>query len=131
MIASIGNQRFRRRDAIEQGCETIMPYHIKVLIRSMSQVTLTIALAATLWASAPSALRAEGLRVEPLKVMFAVPRQAKSKVAGFDWLAKRTPSAQIRIYRASTEDRLPRQIGRGSWICSPAGFGKKSRCFAN
>ncbi|TXH99371.1 MAG: hypothetical protein E6Q73_10450 [Pseudorhodobacter sp.] len=24
-----------------------------------------------------------------------------------------------------------RQMGNGSWICSPAGFGKRSRCYSN
>ncbi|MGP3697276.1 hypothetical protein [Rhodobacter sp. NSM] len=46
----------------------------------------------------------------------------------FDWLAKPV------VTRAAFESdavRVRRQIGRGSWICSPAGFGRGSRCYAN
>ena len=43
----------------------------------------------------------------------------------FDWLAKRGAND------ANTSHRLVRKasLGRGSWICSAAGFGKKSSCY--
>lgn len=42
----------------------------------------------------------------------------------FDWLAKRN-SAKTKAPRISRRALL----GNGSWICSPAGFNRKSRCF--
>lgn len=57
--------------------------------------------------------------------------------AAFDWLAKKRV-ARTGIVEGSilvSSDGQPivqrkRFFGKGSWICSPAGFGKKSRCFA-
>ena len=43
----------------------------------------------------------------------------------FNWLA----APEARIIPASA--RVPRQIGGGSWICSPAGSGRGSSCYAN
>ena len=58
------------------------------------------------------------------RVSVAVPR-----VIAFDWLANgdATPSpgkAKLALerYRVIT--------GRGSWICTPAGFGQRSKCYA-
>lgn len=56
-----------------------------------------------------------------------------------------TPSAQAPVYTAKAELNLLRRstsstrgskrrtssIGHGSYICSPAGFGQRSRCFSN
>jgi hypothetical protein len=54
--------------------------------------------------------------------------KASSRDAGaqFDWLAKRNRNADAssRVVRASVAGRH----GSGSWICSPAGFGKRSSC---
>ncbi len=57
--------------------------------------------------------------------------------APFDWLAKKrlTRSATVQdAVLVSTDGQAvvkrQRFFGKGSWICSPAGFGKKSRCFA-
>lgn len=59
-----------------------------------------------------------------------------SSGATFNWLAKKT-SKQSKISNAvlvSSENapalKASRYFGKGSYICSPAGFGKKSRCFA-
>ncbi|QCP85225.1 hypothetical protein EYE35_05915 [Cereibacter sphaeroides] len=46
----------------------------------------------------------------------------------FNWLA---PPAVTRASVRSEGVRTRRQIGNGSWICSPAGFGRGSRCYAN
>lgn len=45
--------------------------------------------------------------------------------ARFDWLAKR-------VTKASSERKATKTViaGRGSYICSPAGFGRKSHCSA-
>jgi hypothetical protein len=57
--------------------------------------------------------------------------------APFDWLAKKRVSRTGAVQEAvlvSTDGQAvvmrQRFFGKGSWICSPAGFGKKSRCFA-
>lgn len=33
--------------------------------------------------------------------------------------------------RTPTQSRTKRTVGAGSYICSPAGFGQRSRCYAN
>ncbi|MFO1176249.1 MAG: hypothetical protein U1E48_13790 [Paracoccaceae bacterium] len=54
----------------------------------------------------------------------------------FNWLApKKAPRAQIQDAElTSAQDAAPiaqsRYFGHGSYICSPAGFGEKSRCFS-
>ncbi|MBS0572274.1 MAG: hypothetical protein JSS08_03315 [Proteobacteria bacterium] len=54
----------------------------------------------------------------------------------FNWLApKKVRSGQIQNPElTSAQDAAPavqsRYFGHGSYICSPAGFGMKSRCFA-
>ena len=56
--------------------------------------------------------------------------------APFDWLAKKRAVKSTRVQDAElvsaqvtqTANRQ-RFFGKGSYICSPAGFGKKSRCF--
>ncbi|MGB7268640.1 MAG: hypothetical protein WBC90_03835 [Albidovulum sp.] len=56
----------------------------------------------------------------------------------FDWHAKKTTASSTNtLQRATlvstsgtTSTKSKRFFGKGSYICSPAGFGKKSRCFA-
>ncbi|MYM55938.1 hypothetical protein [Thalassovita mangrovi] len=64
--------------------------------------------------------------------MAVSPKQPASKIvkthagkgaARFDWMAKQGLNKQTRIQRVVLH-------GRGSWICSPAGFGKKSSCYS-
>ncbi len=76
----------------------------------------------------PTQSYADALAIEPMKVSLRVPKVQVTRTAKFDWLAKRGSSAKVTLASA---ERTPSQIGRGSWICSPAGFGKKSRCYAN
>ncbi|WP_145106364.1 hypothetical protein [Cereibacter sediminicola] len=47
----------------------------------------------------------------------------------FDWLSR--PAVVVRASSEAPATRVRRQIGRGSWICSPAGFGRGSTCYAN
>ncbi|MGP3723861.1 hypothetical protein [Cereibacter sphaeroides] len=51
----------------------------------------------------------------------------------FNWLTPPVVTrASVRTDGVRTEGvRTRRQIGNGSWICSPAGFGRGSRCYAN
>lgn len=57
-----------------------------------------------------------------------------SNGATFNWLArKKAPQVTDTMLLSSDgASRLRKQrfFGKGSYICSPAGFGKKSRCFA-
>ena len=113
------------------------------VLRLPGRIALAALLAASLTVGTAAPLQAEG-RAEPMRVMLTVPKVAGPKVAaprvassrasatragGFDWLARRRPAARVELVAA--ESRMPRQIGRGSWICSPAGFGQTSRCHAN
>ena len=50
---------------------------------------------------------------------------------GFSWFSNgRTAAEAERARRNLTGIQSARLLGHGSWICSPAGFGKKSKCFA-
>ncbi|HAW45632.1 MAG TPA: hypothetical protein DCX34_00070 [Roseovarius sp.] len=50
---------------------------------------------------------------------------------GFSWFSNGQTAAEVeRARRNLTGTQSARLLGHGSWICSPAGFGKKSRCFA-
>jgi hypothetical protein len=47
--------------------------------------------------------------------------------ASFDWLAKRAARATLAGAQAQVQVGQPH--GRGSYVCSPAGFGRKSSCY--
>lgn len=59
-----------------------------------------------------------------------------SSGATFNWLAKKTSkhgkvsNAVLVSSETAPLAKTSRFFGTGSYICSPAGFGKKSRCFA-
>lgn len=90
-------------------------------------VTLAL-LAGLLTVSAPGAARADALAIAPMKVAMRMPAIQVTQTPKFNWLAKRGPKVTATLASAR---RTPAQIGSGSWICSPAGFGKKSRCYSN
>jgi hypothetical protein len=83
-------------------------------------------LALTVLMGLPAAALAQGPQAEaaqqppPLAVVHA----SRTASNGFDWMARTNR-------RATTPVTLVRAIGRGSYICAPAGFGRKSRCYAN
>lgn len=67
----------------------------------------------------------------------AAPRAVAVQLANgatFNWLVKKgSKGAVANAVLVSSENNKPlraRFFGKGSYICSPAGFGKKSRCFA-
>ncbi|MDV7270011.1 hypothetical protein RYZ20_03755 [Thioclava sp. A2] len=45
--------------------------------------------------------------------------------ARFDW--RKGQGAQPQVSLSVTKVKAP--LGNGSWICSPAGFGSKSKCY--
>lgn len=57
-------------------------------------------------------------------IQFTPSHGSRSAANGFDWLA---PTART----TKPPVTLVHQIGRGSYICAPAGFGRKSRCYQN
>lgn len=51
--------------------------------------------------------------------------------AGFSWFSNGKSATEARVAQANLRGRHSgRSLGHGSWICSPAGFGKKSSCIA-
>lgn len=97
-------------------------------------------LAATLLKSAAISLALAGVTAPVATAQTAAPR-ASSVVyipgaATFDWRAKKSVSRSTSITNAtfvSSENqptvKKQRFFGHGSYICSPAGFGRKSSCF--
>ncbi len=66
----------------------------------------------------------------------AAPRAVSVQLANgvtFNWLVKKSHKGQITNPVLVSSQGAPvvksRFFGKGSYICSPAGFGKKSRCF--
>jgi hypothetical protein len=57
---------------------------------------------------------------------FAQPGASSSSASGFNWFAN-TPSPAMAQQRAVTRASLVINSSR-TWICSPAGFGKRSTC---
>lgn len=52
----------------------------------------------------------------------AVKTHAGTGSARFDWLKGRNPAPVVQVAASNAP-------GTGSWICSPAGFGSKSKCY--
>lgn len=53
----------------------------------------------------------------------------KPQAIAFDWLGNGASSASATKSKAA-QKRYRVIYGEGSWICSPAGFGQRSRCYA-
>jgi hypothetical protein len=92
-------------------------------------VATSLALATALAAAGGSAALAQAALVDTPQVQPAFARSASAAINGFDWHAK--PERAQKIRYAVPPARVAQQIGYGSYICSPAGFGRKSRCYSN
>ena len=69
------------------------------------------------------------LSAEPYVAAMRQIRVVKPKTVAFDWLANGAVASSGRKFKtAQVRNRVI--TGEGSWICSPAGFGKRSRCYA-
>ena len=69
------------------------------------------------------------LSAEPYVAAMRQVRAVKPQAVAFDWLANGSVASSAR--KSKTAQVRNRVItGEGSWICSPAGFGKRSRCYA-
>lgn len=58
----------------------------------------------------------------------SVEQLAQPQVIAFDWLAPKKVTARTRS-AATPVTATGGHMGRGSYICSPSGFGKRSACF--
>jgi hypothetical protein len=54
---------------------------------------------------------------------------ASSRINNFDWLERPRHAQTVRF--VPNRLRIVRQIGDGSYICSPAGSGRRSQCHSN
>lgn len=95
--------------------------------RALRIITLACVLGGS--ATAPVLAQTGGSSAAAPKV-FRAKAQLKA-VRGFNWFSNGQSAAQARLARASLNG-LPtgRRLGNGSWICTAAGFGQKSRCVA-
>ncbi|WP_226548819.1 hypothetical protein [Celeribacter naphthalenivorans] len=89
---------------------------------SLRKVLVSISMASALVSA--SVLHAE---TTPDTAPVVAPKSVKSAAgvgaARFDWLAKSASSEAAPVRVARTQ-----MLGSGSWVCSPAGFNRKSRC---
>ena len=97
------------------------------LIKSMKQASLAALVSAGMFTLMPAqSAQAEQVGVIAVPTVKFVAKSVAGKgSAKFDWLAKRNPSPEKPVLAAYNAP-----LGSGSWICSPAGFGKKSQCYA-
>jgi hypothetical protein len=72
---------------------------------------------------------AQAALVETPQIQRPVAPAARARINGFDWLARKSAIIPARFSLDPAPVR--HQIGTGSYICSPAGFGHKSRCYSN
>ena len=85
-----------------------------------SLATKALALSATMALLAAGAAQAQpDLKITPHAAVSAAGKGS----ASFNWLAKRTAKPTL------VTARVGRPLGTGSYICSPAGFGRKSQCY--
>lgn len=71
-------------------------------------------------ALAGSAVAAEGTTTRSDRAVTA---------SGFDWFANgASANRKMLLRRAARRASMQSTKGRATWICSPAGFGQKSRC---
>lgn len=90
----------------------------------ISRAAAAALVAASLFAmpfGAANAAQSDAQELAPIKV--SVKTAAGKGTARFDWLAHRNPNPQ-----PATRAVVSRSLGNGSWVCSPAGFGRKARC---
>ncbi|EEW26441.1 hypothetical protein [Rhodobacter ferrooxidans] len=99
----------------------------------IARLTFALAAAATLGLAAPDRALAQSISFHAPLMAPSLVTPAAVRINGFNWMSH-NPRAKL-VRRANTapaqRPRLARQLGRGSYICSPAGFGKRSRCYSN
>ncbi|MGO4854118.1 hypothetical protein [Phaeovulum sp. W22_SRMD_FR3] len=51
-----------------------------------------------------------------------------TKTVKFDWL--KAPAATLNVAQLEQNLKPTQVVARGAYVCSPAGFGRRSQCFA-
>lgn len=61
------------------------------------------------------------------------PRTVQATKYSFNWLSngKAMTSEELAAIILAQQIKIAGAMGDGSWICSPAGFGQRSRCYRN
>lgn len=90
---------------------------------------LALALGMAISLSASGMASAQAALIETPQLQIPHAQMARARMNGFDWLAKKTLVTKARFLVPETS--VPQQVGTGSYICSPAGFGHRSRCYSN
>lgn len=98
-------------------------------MRRNSQLAIAVVLMAAGSGALPAPAEAQAALVEAPQIHRPFASTTKARINGFDWMTKKTVVIPARF--DIDPIRKPTQIGSGSYICSPAGFGHKSRCYAN
>ena len=93
------------------------------------QLAMAACLAAAGSLTVPGLAWAQAALVETPQIQRPIAPAARARINGFDWMAKKTAVIPARFSLDPVPVRA--QIGNGSYICSPAGFGHKSRCYSN
>lgn len=81
-----------------------------------------VLLGTTMMGHASSEVRGQSAKARMIQI---------SSPGSFDWFGNAQNADKARAARSSlTSVHSGRKLGQGSWICSPAGFGRKSSCIA-
>ncbi len=96
---------------------------------ALSPHMVALVTAALISLCGPSPVYAQAAAVEGASPARVFVLKASTGINGFDWLA--TPRANQPVRYVPGRRHIVRQLGSGSYICSPAGSGQKSRCSAN
>lgn len=103
-----------------------MSYEVRLLKTTAIALLLAMAVADV----APA--NTDTMAIEPIRIALRQTSQVSTRRIAFDWMGNRKSVRTVAFSRlVNSTKQTPRQIGRGSYICSPAGFGQKSRCYAN
>ena len=100
------------------------------MIKALSQGSrrvLALTLVSAIGFGAAGTASAQGGMAEVRALPVMVSSAAGIGTARFDWLAKRVTASKTTAEQPGKRTRAV-IAGRGSYICSPAGFGRKSRC---
>lgn len=60
----------------------------------------------------------------------AISALSRGQIIAFDWRAGKSGTRKASVVPVSASLSSGLSLGGGSYVCSPAGFGRQSRCFA-
>ena len=94
-------------------------------ISKVSQRVGAACLAMSIALIAPPSLAQQTAMMTLNPPRIVVKTAAGKGAARFDWLA----TARSKTVHPPTRSAQARSLGNGSYVCSPAGFGSRSRCY--